>query len=270
MDQDTVTAIIPARTRADLAVLDERTVPLAGASWVFSESNLDLEAYVDLTTMGWPPLTVSGAGLEIAATCTLEELAAFPAPAGWAAHPLLRQCCTALYGSYKIWRVATVGGNIATSLAAGPMISLAAALDGVALVWRPDGTDHRVPVAQLVLGNNISALAVGEVLRAVELPLATLQSRTAYRKIALSPLGRSGAVVIGRLDADGGFVLTITAATVRPVQLRWPVRPGAGELAEAVSAVEEWFTDPHGAADWRRAVSGVLAEEIRLELGGTS
>ena len=27
-----------------------------------------------------------------------------------------------------------------------------------------------------------------------------------------------------------------------------------------------WFTDPHGAADWRRAVVGVLAEEIRAEL----
>ena len=46
----------------------------------------------------------------------------------WAAAPLLRQCCEALLASFKIWRSATVGGNVALSFPAGAMISLLSAL----------------------------------------------------------------------------------------------------------------------------------------------
>ncbi|MGI8458353.1 MAG: FAD binding domain-containing protein [Propionibacteriaceae bacterium] len=266
MDQDTITEIRPARTRADLAVLSPTSRPIAGGSWVFSEPNVDLERYVDLTAFGWAPWAATDAGLELAATCTLAELAALPAHPGWTAHPLLFQCCTALHGSFKIWTVATVGGNIATSLPAGPMTSLAAGLDATALVWRADGTDQTLPVAELVTGNQENALALGDVLRSLLIPTTSLGARTAFRKIALSPLGRSGSVVIGRVDPDGAYVLTVSAATLRPIQLRWPRLPEPGVQAAAVAAIDAWFTDPHGAADWRRAVSVIMAEEIRAEL----
>ncbi|WP_374203681.1 hypothetical protein [Pseudonocardia sp. ICBG601] len=84
--------------------------------------------------------------------------------------------------------------------AAAGMVALAAPLDGVAVVWTPDGDEHRVPVATLVTGNGTTALRPGEVLRAVELPGAALRARTAFRKIALAELGRSGAVLTGRVD----------------------------------------------------------------------
>jgi len=58
----------------------------------------------------------------------------------------------------------------------------------------------------------------------------------------------------------------VTGGTVRPVQLRYPTLPEAAVLAADINAIDAWFTDAHGAADWRRAVSGLLAEEIRLEL----
>jgi CO/xanthine dehydrogenase FAD-binding subunit len=266
VDLNTVTAIRPALTRADLAGLDGRTGVLAGGSWLFSEPQDHLTGLVDITTLGWPAVTEQAGGLSLAGTCTLTEVARLSESLNCVAAPLFRQACTALLGSFKVWHVATIGGNLCTSLPAGPMTSLAAGLDGDVVVWRADGSDTVLPAAAFVTGNRTNALRPGDVLRSVEFGADALASRTAFRKLALSPLGRSGAVLVGRLAPDGRFVLTVTAATVRPVQLRYGAVPDADVLDADVAAIAEWFADPHGAADWRRAVSRGLAEEIRLEL----
>lgn len=271
MDLPTIEAIVPARRRSDLARLGAESAVLAGGSWLFSEPQDHLRVLVDITTLGWEPLSFAeDGGLSIAATCTLDQLAKLPGRPDWAAHPLFFQCCTALFGSFKVWNVATVGGNVCSSLPAGPMTSLAAGLDADVIIWRADGTDERTPAASFVTGNKTNLLRPGDVLRSVEVSATALRSRTAYRKIALSPLGRSGAVLIGRLDPAGDFVLTITAATLRPEQLRFSDLPSATDLSAQIATVPSYFTDPHGAADWRRQVCLLLGEEIRDELSAAA
>ena len=266
MDLNTVESIVPARTRQDLTVLSASVRPLAGGSVLFSEQNPALTGLVDLLAFGWEPLIVSPEGLEIAATCTLAELSRIPPVPGWTAHPLFFQCCTALFGSFKIWNVATVGGNLCASLAAGPMTSLAAALDASVLVWRRDGADDYIPAAEFVTDNGANVLSPGDIVRSIFIPTATLSSTTAFRKIALSPLGRSGSVVIARDDPDGSFVLTVTAATTRPEVLRFAQLPDKDSLEHELSRIGTWFADAHGAADWRRGVTSLLAVEVRDEL----
>ena len=56
-------------------------------------------------------------------------------PSNWIAAPLVNQCCRSFLASFKIWNMATVGGNLCMSLPAGPMISLTSALDGVCTIW---------------------------------------------------------------------------------------------------------------------------------------
>ena len=241
---------------------------LGGGTWLFSEPQPDISGLVDLTTMGWPALQYRADGLRIGATCTIAELTRMPARPGWNAHPLFFQCASALLASAKIWNVATVGGNVCQSFSAAGMVSLCAALDGQALVWTPAGGEYRIPVATLMTGNGTNSLAPGEVLRALHIPLHALQARTGYRKIALADLGRSGAVLTGRVDPDGSAVFTITAATLCPTVFRYPELPTAAALAGDVNAADGYYTDPLGSADWRRAVSGVLLEEIRQELAG--
>ena len=265
MDLNTITGFRRASTRADL-VLSPGERLLGGGTWLFSEPQPESAGLVDLTTMGWPSLEHGPSGLRIGATCTIAELSRIPPRDGWAAQPLFLQCATALLASFKIWNLATVGGNVCRAYAAAAMVSLTVALDGVALIWRTDGTDATVPVAELITGNGTNALKAGEVLRAIDLPAHALQARTAYRKIALAELGRSGAVLIGRVDPDGSAVLTITAATTRPTVLRYPSLPSADVLRTDVEAADGYYTDPLGSADWRRQVSCVLLEEIRAEL----
>lgn len=153
--------------------------------------------------------------------------------------------------------------------AAGPVISLCAALDGIATVLGPGGASRSVPMTDFVTGDARNCLAPGELLRSVHLPASALASRVAFRRLSLSNLGRSGVLLIGRLDGGTSFVLTVTAATKRPVQLRFEAVPETDALGAAITATipdELYHDDIHGLPAWRRDMTYRLAEEIRAEL----
>ncbi|HCX85030.1 MAG TPA: FAD-binding molybdopterin dehydrogenase [Micrococcales bacterium] len=268
MDLTAVREYRVARTRADLA-LAPGEVLLAGGTWLYSEANTHVTGLVDLTGMDWVPYERTPDGLTVAATCTIAELLrAEPDPA-WRAWPLLDAAANALLASWKVWNVATVGGNVARSFAAGALIAWAVTLDAQALVWRADGTEARLAVEHLVTGNGTNALD-GGVLRALEVPDRALRGRTALRKIALNALGRSGAVVTGRADDDGARTYVVTGAVERPAVLRYPSPVPADRLRTDVDALAGWFTDAHGSADWRRAVAAELAVRVRADLEDAS
>jgi CO/xanthine dehydrogenase FAD-binding subunit len=218
--------------------------------------------------MGWPALKATPEGIQIAATCTIAELHDASLSAEWPAAPLVGQCCRALLASFKIWNMATVGGNICLGLPAGSMTSLLAALDGVGTIWMPDGNDRHLPIAELVTGPSQTALAPGEILRQIDVTTEALSRRTAFRQVSLTSHGRSGALLIGTLGPDG-FALTVTASVPSPVQLRFPAVPPADELAASIASAippHAYFDDMHGAPEWRRHLTLHLAEEIRCEL----
>jgi CO/xanthine dehydrogenase FAD-binding subunit len=266
MDLPTLTEVRLPATRDDLE-LSETVIPLGGGTWLFSEPQDHLTGLVDLMALGWTPWERrADGGLSVAATCTMAQLTRIPAEEGLRALPLFRQCAESLLQSFKIWNTATVGGNIATALAAGALIGLAGALDGELVIWTADGGERRERVSEFVVAQRTTTIRTGEVIRSIEFGPGPLSATTAFRRIALSPLGRAGTVLAARRDPDGSFVLCITGGTTRPEVIRFPFLPSRDELAAAVAIVPTWFTDAHGAADWREAVSRLLAEEIRLEL----
>ncbi|WP_431957773.1 FAD binding domain-containing protein [Nocardia lijiangensis] len=277
MDLDTIREVTVARGRADLAGLGGSTGVLAGGTFLFSEPQPNLERLIDITALGWPACTTTAEGLEIAATCTLAQFA--DAGPGrelgggdrwpqWPGTALFAQACRALVASHKIWHSATVGGNVCLALPAGAVLAALVALDGVALVWTAEGGERRIPLWEFVIGPGLTVLRQGEVLRSITLPERALLARTAFRKIALAPLGRSGALVMGRREPGGRCVLTLTAATTRPVVLDFPAVPEERVVAEELAGLDPvlWFDDPHGAPDWRRHVTGLLAAEVAAEL----
>jgi CO/xanthine dehydrogenase FAD-binding subunit len=273
LDLNTIAAVDVPSSRSGLMGWQDGDAWLGGGTWLFSEQQTDLRRLIDLSGMGWPDLVVSDAGLEIAATCTIADLNAAVLPPAWIAAPLIGQCCRSLLMSFKIWNMATVGGNICLALPAGAMTSLTAALDGVATIWMPNGQDRQMPVEDFVTGANANALRPGEVLRRIDIPATALMSRTAFRQISLTAHGRSGALLAGTRAPGDGFVLTITAATPRPVRLRFDSVPDAAQLTAAIEQAippGDYFDDMHGRPDWRRHVTLLLAEEIRGELGAAS
>jgi CO/xanthine dehydrogenase FAD-binding subunit len=259
LDITTVTDLVPAPN----AAWRDGDAWLGGGTWLFSEPQPRVTRLLDLASYDWPPITETDDGLEIAATCTFAELARWrPQPArarGWLAADLPRQCADALLGSFKVQNVATVGGNICLSLPAGPMIALAAALDGTAAIAGPGHAGRQVPVAEFVTGERRNVLRPGELLRSVFLPASALERRTACRQVSLSPVGRSAVLLIGTRSRDGETLLTLTAATPRPVQVRFPVFPpqnGTGAILDTyVTTSTGYLDDVHGSALWRRAMT---------------
>jgi CO/xanthine dehydrogenase FAD-binding subunit len=269
MDLNTITEVAHPQTRAQLPVWAAGDAWLAGGTWLFSEPQAHLTRLIDLTDFKWPALTVNETGLTIAATCTVAQLDAFPCPPEWIASPLINQCCRAFLASFKIWKTATVGGNLCMSLPAGPMIALTAALDGVCTIWKADGSEKKVSVGDFVTGDQRNVLAAGDLLRQVDIPRAALTRRSAFRQVSLTPVGRSAALLIGSLSTEGAMALTVTASTARPVRFSFAGIPQASELREAVLhriPDELYHSDVHGKPAWRKHMTLRLAEEIRAEL----
>ena len=288
MDLNTVEAVV--RT-ADPAQWREGDAWLAGGTVLFSTGSPGTgpeppRRLLDLGSADWTPLAVSAAGIELAATCTIAQLAAFPESfpdsgpgrglaADWPGVELIRPCCESFVASFKVWTMSTVGGNLCTSLPAGPMISLCAALEGTATILGPGSARRTLPVLEFVTGDGTNSLAPGELLRSVSLPASALSSPVAFRRLSLSNLGRSAVLLIGRLDAGGALVLTVTAATKRPVQLRLTSSAAAlaGDLTDSFSAALDaaipdalYHDDVHGLPAWRKDMTYRLAHEIRAEL----
>jgi CO/xanthine dehydrogenase FAD-binding subunit len=270
MDLNTVLDVSRPRGRENLDGWRPGDAWLAGGTWLFSEPQPAIDRLVDLDGLGWPSITIDERGLIIAATCRIAELYELAASPAWTAAPLIAQCCRSLLASFKIWNAATVGGNVCMSLPAGAMISLVTALRGDCVIWCADGSERRLPVEQFVTGVHENALRPGDLLRAIELPLAALQATTSFRQISLSPLGRSAALLIGSLSPlYGTFALTVTASTVRPLRLEFSTLPSGSELSARVT--EEipdslYLDDVHGEPAYRKHITYLFAEQIRNEL----
>jgi CO/xanthine dehydrogenase FAD-binding subunit len=269
MDLNTITEVAHPQTRAQLPVWTAGDAWLAGGTWLFSEPQVHLTRLIDLTDFKWPALTIGERELTIAATCTVAQLDALACPPEWIASPLINQCCRAFLASFKIWKTATVGGNLCMSLPAGPMIALTAALDGICTIWKADGSEQHISVVDFVTGNQSNVLGAGDLLRQIDIPLTALKRRSAFRQISLTPVGRSAALLIGSISSEGALALTITASTVRPVQLSFADIPRADELHEAIRhRIPDglYHNDLHGKPAWRKHMTLRLAQEIRAEL----
>ncbi len=264
MDISGIDTVIQPAGRRDLPEPTAGDAFLAGGTWLFSEPQKQTRRLIDLTALDWPSIETTDKGMVIGATCTFAELYACAA-----APPLFAQCCRALWGSFKIWNTATVGGNLCLALPASPMAALAVALDGTCTIWRPDGTDRTVAAAEFVTGAGRTCLAQGEILRQLSLPAAALRGRHAFRQASLTEEGRSATLLIGRA-LDRGLVLTVTAATRRPLKISFDTMPDQRTLSQALDAAVadagSWYDDVHGAPDWRRHMTHRYALELIREL----
>jgi len=268
MDLNTIRTVMRPTERDSLPCLREGDAWLAGGTWLFSEPQRGLGRLVDLAALGWLAIERREDALVLAATCTLAALDAHAADAAFAAAGTVRRCCRALWGSFKIWNMATVGGNLCLALPAAPMAALAVGFDARLEIWDASGGSRTVTAADFILGPRRTCLRPDELLRAIALPDAALGAPTAVRQASLLREGRSAALLLGRIEG-AGLRLAITAAVPRPLALAFSDFPDRATLAEAIDAAasaEGWYNDLHGLPDWRRHMTLRLGEEVRQEL----
>lgn len=272
MDQGTVKEFVRASGDDPTAQWQPGDAWLAGGTFIFSTPLPELRRLIDLTTLGWPSLEVTEQGLRIAATCRVVELYDFVPPADWAAGPFLREAVDSFLAGFKIWNTATVGGNICTSLPASPMTTMGAALDATLEIWGPGGARRTSSLPDFILSNHVNSLQPGELLRAIDIPIASLKRRYSYQRFTLTKHGRSSEFLVGTSDpAQGDLLLTITAATSKPFVIRFPAMPSAAELRDAITASvsdPDYFDDPNGSPAHRKHMTYYLAELIRADLAG--
>jgi len=272
MDQGTVREFVRATGEDPTVQWQPGDAWLAGGTFLFSTPLPELRRLVDLTSLGWPSLEVSESGLRIAATCRVVELYDFVPPDAWTAGPFLREAVDSFLAGFKIWNTATVGGNICTSLPASPMTTMGSALDATLEIWGPGGTRRTSSVPDFILSNHVNSLQPGELLRAMDIPVASLERRYSYRRFTLTKHGRSSEFLVGTSDpAQGDLLLTITAATSRPFVLRFGSMPSSDDLRDAITAAvsdADYFDDPNGSPAHRKHMTYYLAELIRADLAG--
>jgi CO/xanthine dehydrogenase FAD-binding subunit len=183
-------------------------------------------------------------------------------------------------GSPPIRNAGTIGGNLGTASPAGDTLPVLAALDAVVEVTGPSGV-RDVPIEGFVTGPKRNALAPGELVTAVRVPL--LRGPQEYRKV-----GVRNAMVIAvaslalAVDRDGRTV-RCALGSVGPVPLR--ARDAESWLAERVDWDRLTVTDPaalghfavlvaqaarpiddhRSTADYRRHAIQVLAERAAAQ-----
>jgi CO/xanthine dehydrogenase FAD-binding subunit len=177
-------------------------------------------------------------------------------------------------GSPQIRNAGTIGGNLATASPAGDTLPVLAAVDAVVEVVGPAG-QRDIPLHSFVTGPKRNALAPGELVVAVRLPV--LRGPQEYRKV-----GVRNAMVIAvaslalAVDRDRHTV-RCALGSVGPVPLRaeegerWLAErvdwdrmvvddPAAfGQFANLVAAAAQPIDDHRGTAEYRRHAVRVLA-----------
>ena len=143
------------------------------------------------------------------------------------------------------------------SLPAGPMISLTVALEATYTLLAAR-RKRRGKCAPPISSPEIMPTSCGPAscCAASTFPSAALAKSFAFRRSELTHLGRSRVLLIGtRAKPGGGLTLTVTAATMRPVQLAFdgsPARPTLRDAIDAAIPENLYLDDVHGSPAHRR------------------
>jgi CO/xanthine dehydrogenase FAD-binding subunit len=210
--------------------------------------------------------------VQLGAAVRYGEIAAEPL-AGWL--PALAQAARTV-GSPQIRAAATIGGNLGTCSPAGDGLPVLAALDAV--VHLRDAAGRRdLPFADFMTGPKRTALAPGELIESVTVPVA--RGWQGFAKV-----GVRNAMVIATANAclavdDLGERVSLALGAVGPVILRCPeaeriagqqcdfvsrsvAPPAVAAFGEAAMEAARPIDDHRSTAQYRRHAVRVMAERL--------
>ena len=185
--------------------------------------------------------------------------------------PALAQAARTV-GSPQIRAAGTIGGNLGTCSPAGDTLPVLAALDATVHIVGPSG-ERAVPFDEFMTGPKRNALAPGELVGAVTVPL--IDGTQGYAKVGVRnamvisvasacfavqggtprlALGSVGPVIIRCTDAERFIAPHVRAGTVSDEVAREFGRIASGEARP--------ISDHRSTAEYRRHAVGVLASRL--------
>lgn len=146
MDLHTVETYLRPANLKEIDVWQNGWSWLAGGTWIFSESQPQIKALVDMQSLGWSELDLSSTGLTIGATCVMSRLLHQSYPEEWTAVQAL-QCAVHELASFKVQNVATVGGNLCLALPASTFAPVMLALEAEYQIMPFTGNPYWIPAS---------------------------------------------------------------------------------------------------------------------------
>lgn len=206
--------------------------------------------------------------LSIGAAVTHRELERSPAVAErWPAFAAMER----EVANIRVRNAGTIGGNLCFSDPHSDPATFLLAVDAHLVARRGGGEPRRIPAREFVVGPYQTALEPGELLVAVELPVAPPGAGVAHAKLAFHE--RPAATVTCLAQVDGGRVtqarVAVGSVGVVPVRAREAealltgAEPSAAVLEEAGIAAAEAsgaVEDANGSPEYKRNLVRVLVK----------
>jgi carbon-monoxide dehydrogenase medium subunit len=172
----------------------------------------------------------------------------------------------------RVRNVGTLGGNLCFSDPHSDPATFLLALDAEVECRRGGGEPRRLPLASFVLGPYQTALAPGELLTAIRVPVPPAGSRVVHRKFRFHERPAVTATCAVRVDGDRvpDARIAVGSVGVRPVRVAEAerlVREGAplGQAAEAAAAAAAAVEDANGSVEYKENLVRVLVERALRE-----
>ena len=190
------------------------------------------------------------------------------------APPMIHEWLT-LFASPLIRHRATLGGNLATASPIGDSAPLLLALNARLRIVGPSGR-RSIPLSAFFVGHRKTALAPGELIVAIEIPLPFPQTMCFYKvsRRRLDDISTVAAAFVLDRDALGRIEIARFAfggVAERPVTLavdikgeRWP-----DAVSVVQRSIEKTFrpvTDHRGSKEYRLAIAMSLVEKFAWEM----
>jgi aerobic carbon-monoxide dehydrogenase medium subunit len=229
------------------ALAEPEAKALAGGQSLVSLMKLRLarpSLVVDIGRLELAGIETGDGELRLGALTTWASLASSP-ELQQPALAAIRECAAAI-GDLQVQNRGTLGGSLAHADPASDMPAVVLALDARLRLRSRDG-ERVLPASELFLGPFTTALADGELLTEVVIPLPEPGSGSAYRSVEHPASGFALAGAAALVHPDGSHTVAVTGIGSMPFVL------ADGDLERA-----EIFGDRHAPAEYRRHLAAVV------------
>lgn len=261
-----------------LAKYGEKARLIAGGTDLLVDKDSQIEVLIDITGLGLNYIESDGQGLRIGATSTFASIEVAPS-LGQSPYQVLAQAARQM-GTPQIRNVATIGGNICTSLPSADSAPALLVLDATVKVTGSAG-ERFIDIADFFIDARGNCLKEDEILIEVRLPVFPARTEVTFIKrgrVASGDLAVVNTAVRLTMGTDSVCQeARIALGAVAPVPLRAkkaeemlqgkkPQDEFISKVAEQAAQEIKPITDIRSSAEYRRVLSRVLVERALKEV----